>query len=203
VQLLPIRGAAEIVCGRTSSVLTRGIGAVVSSSAPYTMNYGPDYAHLVLRIDARALTEKLSALTGVPIGEPLRMSPQQDFRHPAAQILQRYLPLLVDTLNEGQAPFPDWWIAQTEQFLMTLFLCGHRHNYSHLLEGMEVQDAAPREVRQAENYIEANWQQAITLERLAEITEVSAFSLFSSFRKHRGYSPLEFAARLRSRYRRT
>lgn len=202
VQLLPIRGTAEIIRGQTSGALTPGISAVVSSSAPYVMNYGVDYAHLVLRIDARALTEKLAAMTGATIDEPLRMNPQQDFKHPAAQILQQYLPLLIDTLSGAHPPFPDWWIAQTEQFLMTLFLCGHRHNYSYLLEALEVQDAAPIEVRQAEEYVEANWQQAITLEKLAEVTGVSAFSLFSAFKKHRGYSPLEFATRLRSRHRR-
>jgi transcriptional regulator GlxA family with amidase domain len=80
--------------------------------------------------------------------------------------------------------------------VMTLFLCGHRHNYSHLLE-RQPPDASAQQ-RQAEAYIEANAQRTVTLEELAEVTGVSAFSLFSSFKKSRGYSPMTFAARLRA-----
>ena len=112
-------------------------------------------------------------------------------------MLQQYLPVLINTLSQAQSPFPDWWIEQTEQFLMTMFLCGNRHNYSHLLEEAEALDAVPQEVRRAEEYIEANAQRAITLEELAEVAEVSAFSLFSAFRKHRGCSPLEFVRQVR------
>lgn len=192
VQLFPLRGAAEIVCGRTAGALIPGAGAVVSPGMTYTMNYAADYAHLALRIDARILTDKLSALTGATINEPLRVAPQQDVRHPAAHMLQRYLPLLIKTLGDASPPFPSWWIAQTEQLLMTLFLCGHRHNYSHLLDEMPA-ESAPRQVRQAEEYIAANPERAVTLEELAEVTGVSAFSLFRSFKQSRGYSPFEFA----------
>ena len=80
---------------------------------------------------------------------------------------------------------------------MTLMLCGHRHNYSYLLDE-EVPDAAPRQVRLAEEYIEANAERGVTLEELAEVTGVSAFGLFGAFRKFRGYSPLEFVAQVRS-----
>jgi hypothetical protein len=194
VQQFPLRGAAEIICGRTADALVPGAGAVVSPGSAYAINYGADYAHVVLRLDARVMTEKLAAMTGAAINEPLRVSPQQDIRHPAAHMLQRYLPLLIKTLGEANPPFPSWWIAQTEQLLMTLFLCGHRHNYSHLLEEAPA-DAAPRQVRQAEEYIEANAQRAISLEELAQVTGVSAFSLFRSFKQSRGYSPLEFARR--------
>jgi hypothetical protein len=194
VQLFPLRDAAEIICGRTADALAPGAGAVISPGATYAMNYGADYAHVVLRLDARVLTEKLVAMTGAAINAPLRVSPQQDVRHPAAHMLQRYLPLLIKTLGESNPPLPTWWIAQTEQLLMTLFLCGHRHNYSHLLEEAPA-EAAPRQVRQAEEYIEANAQRAISLEELAAVTGVSAFSLFRSFKRSRGYSPLEFARR--------
>lgn len=198
VQLFPIRGTAQMVCGRISDVLTPGASAVVCDGAPYTMKYGADYEHLVLRISSRLLTEKLVALTGATIKEPLRMDPQRSSKRPAALMLQRYLPRLVDTLSEAHPPFPDWWIAQTEEFLVTLFLCAHRHNYSHLLEEPAL-DVAPGQIRQAEEYMEANAPRVVTLEELAEITGVSAFSLYSAFKKHRGYSPFEFLSRVRSK----
>jgi hypothetical protein len=192
VQFFPLRGKAEIRCGHTAAALIPGAGAVVSPGVSHTANFDADYAHVVLRIDARVLTEKLAAMTGATINAPLRVAPQHDVRQPAAHMLQRYLPLLIKTLGEANPPFPSWWIAQTEQLLMTLFLCGHRHNYSHLFEEAPA-EAAPHQVRRTEEYIEANAQRAISLEELAAVTGVSAFSLFRSFKQSRGYSPLEFA----------
>ncbi len=199
VQMFPISGAAEVASGGTSHTLIPHASAVISPGAPYSIVYTSDYAHLVWRIDAKALTEKLTTMTGATINQPLRMTLKQDFERPAARMLQQYLPMLINTLSHDQSLFPDWWIAQTEQLLMTMFLCGTRHNYSHLLEEAEALDAAPQEVRRAEEYIEANAQRAITLEELAEVAEVSAFSLFSAFRKHRGCSPLEFIRQVRSK----
>lgn len=201
LQVFPLRGSAEIIYGQTTVPVRAGSSAVISPEIGHVGNFGADYEHLVLRIGARLLTDKLAAMTGATIKEPLRLEPEQDFKHPSAQILQQYLPFLVDTLSGARPPFPDWWVAQTEQLLMTLFLCGHRHNYSHLME-QSGPDAAPRQVRQAEEFIVANAERTITLEELAELTGVSSFGLFSTFRKHRGYSPLEFLAQVRSRRRR-
>ena len=52
-------------------------------------------------------------------------------------------------------------------------------------------------MRRAEQYIEANWNRAITVEALAAATSVSARSLFYSFRAARGCSPMDFVKRLR------
>lgn len=197
-QLFPIRGRGETTSGQTSTGLIRGGGAVTSADRPHRTTISADYEHLVLRIGAKALTEKLVALTGAPINEPLRMDPQQNFQHPAAKMLQHYLPLLVKTLSDATPPFPDWWIAQTEQLLITLFLCGHRHNYSHVLE-RDTPGAALGQVKRVEDYIVANIECPITLEDLTRVADASVLSLFAAFKKYRGYSPLEFIAMRRSR----
>jgi hypothetical protein len=196
--LLPIRGKAEIACGRTVFELTAGTGLVHSSDMDQKALYSDDYALFAVHMDSRALAEKLAAMTGVAVDRPLRIEPQQSSRHPTAQAMQQYLPMLVDTLDEARPPLPKWWIAQTEQFLMMMLLSGYQHNYSHLLED-EAPDAALQQVRRAEEYIEANAERSITLEELAEVTGVSVFSLFKSFRKLRGYSPLAYLSRARFR----
>ena len=96
-------------------------------------------------------------------------------------MLQHYLPLLIETISSDDPPFPDGWIAQTEQLLLTLLLCGYQHNYSHVLEQL-ASDVAPREVRLAERYIEANLQRPITLDELAEVAGTHTFGLFSAFK---------------------
>lgn len=87
-------------------------------------------------------------MMGAPLHRPLRIDTQGNANGPAARMLQQYLPLLIETISQNDPPFPDGWIAQTEQLLLTLLLCGYRHNYSHVLEQL-ASDVAPREVRLA------------------------------------------------------
>lgn len=196
-QVFPLRGSGKMVCGSASAAVSPGCSALVPADCPHIANYSADYEHLILRISAKALTEKLTALTGATIDAPLQMAPLQNARHPAARMLQQCVPLFVDMLSDASHPHSDWSVAQTEQLLLTLFLCGHQHNYSHLVQ-RKAPGAGLQQVRRAEEYIEANAQRAVTLEELAEVTGASAFSLFSGFRTHRGYSPLQFLARVRA-----
>jgi hypothetical protein len=199
LHLIPIRGTIEII-KKTTVELTVGTSVTISPDTGFRANHSADYECIVVKIDAQALAKKLMAMTGAVIDEPLRMEPQPDLRRPAAQILRQYLPLLVETLSAASPPFPEWWISQTEQLLMVMFLCAHEHNYSHLLE-QHAPDSTPSQVRKAEDYIEANWDRDITLETLAKVTGVSAFSLFRSFKNSRGCSPLEFASQVKSRHK--
>jgi AraC-binding-like domain len=196
-QIFPLQGRARVACGAATSVdVAAGAGCLLSSHAPHRMDYSADYAHLVLRVDARVLTEKLQSMIGAPLDQPLRIDTQKIPNGPAARMLQHYLPLLIKTISQNDPPFPDGWIAQTEQLLLTLLLCGYRHNYSRILDQL-ASDVTPREVRLAEEYIEANIERAITLEELAEIAGTNTFSLFRAFRMFRGYSPFTFVSQAR------
>lgn len=197
LHILPIRGVGEIVSKETRLPLAAGTGATISPDAGFRANFDADYECLYLTIEKNALTQKLVAMTGVTVIESLRMEPQIDTNRPAAKILYQYLPLLVDTLSTALPPFPPWWVSQTEQLLMVMFLCSHQHNYSHLLD-QEASDAALWQVRRVEDYIEANWKQPIAVKDIAEVAGVSEFSLFRAFKKIRGYSPLDFVARVRA-----
>lgn len=198
VQLIALRGKGEIISRNTQVTMAAGSSATISPGAGFKANYCDEYEYIVLKIDQQALTKKLIAMTGTTIGEPLRTNPRVEFTRPAAKLLQQYLGVLIDTLGGAHLPLPAWWVSQTEQLLMAMFLHGHRHNYSHLLE-QETADAAPWQVRRAEEYIEANWQRPITLEDLAEVTGVSALSLFRTYKRSRGISPLQYAMQVRVR----
>lgn len=198
LQILPLRGEGEIVSPEYSLVVSAGQGATISPGVGFQAIYRPGYETLILQIDKDALTDKLVTMTGTPVAAPLRVEPRLDLARPAAKILQQYVPMLVDTLGSAALPLPSWWVAQTEELLMAMFLCGHKHNYSHVLEEAET-GPADAQIRRVETYIEAHWQEDISLETLAEVAGVSAFSLFRVFKKLRGYSPLDFAARIRAR----
>jgi hypothetical protein len=196
LQLFPIQGKGEIVISKATVPLAPDRSVTISSNMDYGANYGADYEHLVLRINAQTLTRKLAAMTGATISAPLVMDPAPDFARPTAQMLRDYFMLLVGELSAASSPLPDWALAETEQLMMVMFLCGNRHNYSHLLDQKPL-DVAPWQIRRAEEYIEANWNQPISLEDLADITGLNTLSLFRSFKQSRGYSPMEFAKRVR------
>lgn len=198
LQTFPVRGRGEVTINNGVSPLGPCNGVIVSPGMRFAITLNANYEHFVLVVHKRALTDKLSALTGATIQGQLRFNPTQDRRDPSAKALRDHFFFLVSTLSTCAVPLSDLVLAEFEQTLVVMFLHANRHNYSHLLE-RDALRIEPRQIRQAEEYIEANWQQTVTLEKLAEITGVSAFSLFNAFRKHRGYSPLEFVARLRSR----
>ena len=75
-------------------------------------------------------------------------------------------------------------------------MCIRDSNYSALLHG-EPEAPAPWQVRVAEQFIEANWDQPITIEALVAATDVSARNIFYSFKASRGYSPMDFVKRVR------
>jgi transcriptional regulator GlxA family with amidase domain len=48
-----------------------------------------------------------------------------------------------------------------------------------------------------EEYIEANWRRALTIEEIAEETGVGVRSMFLTFKRARGYTPMSFLQRVR------
>jgi transcriptional regulator GlxA family with amidase domain len=73
------------------------------------------------------------------------------------------------------------------------------HNCSRLLQDTPSR-LAPTQVRRIEEYIEANWNQPVTIEASALVANASARSIFHSSREHRGYSPMSFVRRVRLRH---
>lgn len=199
MQLVPLRGRGELVFGGTTIALTPGQTVVLPADRRWQLRSSADYEQIGVGVDAETLTRKLMSMTGAAIAEPVRIEPLPGSASPMAYMLSTYIQSLVDTMSRADpaAPLPAWWVAQTEQLLMTMMLCCNRHNYSHLLEAA-VPEVAAMEVRRAENYIEANWREPITLQDVADAVGVSEFALFRSFRRHRDYTPLEFLAQVRS-----
>ncbi len=116
-------------------------------------------------------------------------------RTPAARSLREQFLFVVSEVNRTETP-PPLVIAEWEQALMVAFLCGNQHNYSHRL-ARKPHDLAPWQVRRAEEYIEAHWNQPIRIEDIAMVTGASARNLFRTFRQSRGCSPMAFAKRIR------
>ncbi|MGP0093268.1 MAG: helix-turn-helix domain-containing protein [Xanthobacteraceae bacterium] len=79
---------------------------------------------------------------------------------------------------------------------MVAFLCWNRHNFSDFLD-REPQGISPWQVRRAEEFIAANWNQPITVEELAKAVGASVRTIFRCFKQSRGFGPMVFVKQLR------
>ena len=190
----PLNGAGVHKIGRREVQVSPGLGGI-TSPGEVSYRFNPNFDHLAMLIRPAALMAKLSALIGdLPRGLPV-FDPAANAREPRQRALER-LTWFVAQEIEHAWPIPLVMLSELQQTMMTSFLLANVSNYSDLLQRQPAA-AAPWQVRRAEQFIEANWNQPITVEDLAAASSVSARSLFYSFRAARGCSPMEFVKRLR------
>jgi len=201
LQTLPIRGQAEAVVKDIEYSLDTGCGLTISPGESLAVQVNANYEHLILMMNPGALDMKLAAITGASINRPLKFHPRRDDTRAAGKALRDHFTFLVNAVSASVEPLPKLVLREFEQTLIVMSLYANRHNYSHLL-AQASPDGALLQVRRAEEYIEANWQQALTLESLAQVSGMSALALSRAFKKARGHSPLEFATQVRLRHAR-
>ena len=112
--------------------------------------------------------------------------------------IQRTLMFFAAELDALGSKMPSLVVAELEQALIVSFICNNPHNYSAFLEERS-RSPASWQVRRAEEYIEANWNQPITIEELARATSASARSLFHQFKRSCRQSPMVSVKEVRLR----
>lgn len=202
MQGFPVAGSGEARWDRHRIVVERQKGGIASGpGSDMVFNYGATFAHLILRIAPDALARKLTALIGKPIDPPLRIL-SQPASYPGLRSAQfRLLRFLASELDQSCDNLPGAAIAELEDAVLVTFLMANESNYSKWLQSTPLR-AAPWQVRRAVDYIEANWDQPITIEALAQATQTPARSLFYLFRRTHGISPIIYVNRVRLRYAR-
>ncbi|HML93036.1 AraC family transcriptional regulator [Methyloceanibacter sp.] len=174
---------------------------IASPGMPAELHCNPDIEEITVLLRTSAVEQKLGGLIGADIKGNLVFDPALDFDKPVNQLWWRLLQFLICEAESRQVDLPLTALNEIEQALIVMFLKTNPHNFSHLLD-RRPRDVAPLQVRLAEAYIEAHWNEPITVEKLAQLTNVSVRSLFHSFRKTRGYSPMAFVKQARLRHAR-
>ena len=159
------------------------------------------HERLTLRLSSEALLQRLTALLGAkPKGE-ITFEAAVAAEQPHAQSLFHLVYFLSQQLDATAARLPAAVCRELEQAVQIAFLHASRHAFSHLLENQERLPAS-WVVRRIEEYIEAHWQEAITIDRLAAEAGVSTRAIFRAFERDRGYSPMAFAKTVRLKHAR-
>ena len=194
-QLFNISGSGRYEAGGNSGEIAPGSwSSILPARAPVKLDVRRGYRQLVLRIEFDALLRNLAALLGQDVDT--LVFDRTAHRQPAMEALRRRIFHFATDFNERGAFFSELATAEIRRMVIMNFLMCHRHNYTHLLM-REPLPSAPSAVRAVEEFIEANWNKPIDIEAMSAVAKVSARSLFRQFQKDRGYSPADFAKRIR------
>lgn len=177
---------------------TDDLPAPVMYASDVELHFGENHRHIAFAMNPEAVARKLTALTGIAAAGHLRVTSVADFAKPESQAFRGLIALLAEQVVQPLSPV---LLEEFEQSLIVSFLLAHQHNWSHLLSA-DTRDSAPWQVRRAEDYIAANWDKPLTVEALAAEINTTVRSLYHSFKKSRGQSPMEFVRLMRLRHAR-
>ncbi len=195
-QIFNIEGVGQYVSGSQAGEIATGSWTpLLPAQTPLKLDFKSGYRQLVLRIESDALARYLGALLGQEISRKLEFDETTAYG-PAMSSLRRRVFLFAADFNARGAFLSDLAAAEVERMMIMNFLMCHRHNYTHLLFRQPL-PASPSAVRAVEEFIEANWDRPLDLQAMSAIANVSVRSLFRQFKKDRGYSPTDFAKRIR------
>jgi len=195
-QQICLGGGGETIVQRRRALLSEDAACVISPGRNVTTRFDAGYRQLVLRVDPAALRRKLEAFVGAELRQPIEFRLEQTFDNPQLQAMRRaalFFASEADALANDACRLAR---LELEEALVAAFLVGNAHNYSYLLRAPPP-DLTPRHVWLAESFIEANWDQPLTVEALSLAVGVGVRSIFKSFKDFRGYTPMNFAKEVR------
>jgi AraC-like DNA-binding protein len=195
-QLFCIDGKARVTTSARECEIAAGSWSpVLHARRPLTFDFLSDYRHVALRIESDLLLRTMGALIGEDIAQNLTFDEGPPMRGAMESLRRRVFNVAID-FNARGVSFSNLAATEVARTLVVKFLLIHQHNYSHLLS-REPPQTTSAAVRIVEEFIEANWDKPIDIEKMVTVAQVSARSLFRQFRKDRGYSPADFAKRVR------
>lgn len=189
---LPINGAAQITTGNREFITTTGMSSAINPTDYTKMHWNKDCKKLMVQVRTEAMESRLSRLLMRPIDKPILFDPCIQKDNIFAHNWWRQIKHLVSDLDHDMDPWRSRHVLEDlERNLLTNLLYSFNHNYLETLQAQEIQ-AAPKHVKQAEDYILKNLKEPISIEKLVKVTGVSQRSIFNGFKSFRGTTPMKF-----------
>jgi len=189
-------GHAVIENGGKKFEVRHGNASMINPVDRIAMDWSQGCAKLIVRIERTALERFAESWFGRYLNDPLCFDTGVAWNAPRSRSLRALVNLIVNdfecdmgvlSTREAQRHFED--------SLFTALLLTQTHNYCAL--HTERSPAAPRAVKRVEQFIEAHADEDIAIADLVEISGVSTRTLFESFRKFRGMTPMQYLRRHR------
>jgi AraC-like DNA-binding protein len=188
------RGAAVTIQERRTAEWRQGQTMPFSAGFDTKLWFDRAFVQRSVRLDIDKLETLCARWLGHPLEEPLRFA-LRPFSDELEQIWRRTLAYLWSNEEHG-LPLAPAAKAALDEYLLTILLHHHPHNYSDELAGTELAPA-PGLVRRAERFMADNADTPITVSDVAAHLGVSLRSLQTGFRQWRNATPSGYLRQVR------
>lgn len=188
---IPLEGGAEVTNGRETYLSTPDRAAILNPHLPTRMTWEEGTRQVLVQISRRAMQDHLAGLLGGPSDRPLTFEGPVDLTAGPGAALRRLVMWLVAGADAGTPQIGSGLMARQIESTVLSGLLETRHDHQAQIARLRAAPR-PRHLRLAEGFIEANLDQAITLEDVAQAAGISPRGLQLAFREHRGTTPLGF-----------
>lgn len=196
--LMPIAGHLEVNSGGQRLFCKPGSGVVLNAGVGFQKIMRNGYKQLVVKFDPEALLQHLGDLKGIIPSSPIHFDSMMDTSSSRGASWWRTVHYVMEELRNADLSCPQQLIYEPlEKLLMQNILRCQSHNYSRALEAPKEFQLTPWYIKKAEDYLQSNYSEAVTLEALAQITGVSPRSLQYGFKKARGITPMQYLKEIR------
>jgi AraC-like DNA-binding protein len=157
----------------------------------------------VLRLDWSVITQAAAAVFDMPFSGALDLSPVLDLNSQAGQMVGNLAETMITGMrNNGPLIQSPAAMAHMTQALIDVLLRSTPHRLSHLLH-RKPHLIAPSHVRRAIDFMQANIDQPITMQTVAEAAGVSISALEDGFQRFKETTPAAYLRAIRLKAART
>jgi len=179
-------GTGTATQASVSAIWRRGQTLPLSPGVRTQLEFDARYAQRSVKLDIRRVETLCARLINHDLDRPLQFE-LRPFSEQLEKMWSQALDLLL-TVENGELRSSSAAAGSLDEFLLTLLLTNHPHNYTKELQ-REVRPAPPRLIREAE-YLMTNGDTALTISQIASHLRVSLRTLEAGFQECRGISPL-------------
>lgn len=191
-QFFQLSGSGALETRRGALAIDREHTGLIAPQTGFNARYSDGYQHLVLQLDEAAVRAKAEILMGRPCPADLGLPTLQQTPKAAAWRLKLLAVTLAYQFAEPRED--DLATQELAQSVTTTFLLHH-------LGAARLAPAPPEAgagaIGRLEDYIQARWDQPLTVEAISAACGVSPRSVFACFRRERGVSPMAYAREVR------
>lgn len=193
---LPLSGCADIAAGDIRFASTSGLAALLSPEPGLSMRWDEQCDQLIVRIGR----DELQRFCGSWVGDDAMQAPVFDPRLAVDGALIEWIASAIAFASHQESAGISYPLSlvQLHNHLLAALLSRQPHSARERL-GRCSAPLAPRCVRLVEEYLMAHPQEAVTPQRLAELSGVSVRSLFSGFQRYRRIGPMKLLKEIRLR----
>lgn len=195
--LLTLDGSGVFQQGKTVFKSQPGDIYIINPLFPLAISLSENFKQLTIQLDGKCLQRHVSQLAGYAVKDPLIFQPVSRDEGNREQGFKPLIKTICENINSpGSAMLHKQVAANLEETLISLFVSEFPNNYSETLRE-EWRFPVPYSVRRAQQYIQQNISETVSMEQLAAVSGVSARALQKAFKNTLGVSPLAYTRKVR------